>query len=54
MTVTGVDDVSVDGDILYNVTTGAMSSSDTNFNGESVADVWGVVNMDGLWVLFFV
>lgn len=47
MTVTGVDDVWVDGDISYNVSTGAMSSSDTNFNGESVADVWGVVNMDG-------
>jgi hypothetical protein len=46
ITVTGVDDVWVDGDILYNVTTGAMSSSDTNFNGESVAGVRGVTNKD--------
>jgi hypothetical protein len=47
ITVTGVDDVWVDGDILYNITTGAMSSSDTNFHGSYVADVWGVTNMDG-------
>jgi hypothetical protein len=47
VTVTGVDDVLVDGDILYNITTGAFSSSDTNFNGGLVPDVLGVVNMDG-------
>jgi hypothetical protein len=47
VTVTGVDDVWVDGDILYNITTAAFSSSDTNFNGELVPDVLGVVNMDG-------
>jgi hypothetical protein len=48
VTVTGLDDVWVDGDISFNVTTGAASSSDTNFNGASVADVVGVVNMDGM------
>jgi hypothetical protein len=47
VTVTGLDDVWVDGDISFNVTTGAATSSDTNFNGASVADVVGVVNMDG-------
>jgi hypothetical protein len=54
VTVTGVDDVRVDGDILYNITTAAFSSSDTNFNGELVPDVLGVVNMDGKCVLFIV
>ena len=47
VTVTGMDDVWVDGDISFNVTTGAARSSDTNFNGASVADVVGVVNMNG-------
>jgi hypothetical protein len=47
VTVTGRDDVWVDGDIVYNITTGAASSSDTNFNGVSIADVLGVDNFDG-------
>ena len=46
-TVTGTDDVWVDGDIAYNITTGAASSLDTNFHGASVADVVGVINMNG-------
>lgn len=47
VTVTGVDDVWVDGDISYNITTGAASSSDTNFDGVSVADVVDVRNLNG-------
>jgi hypothetical protein len=54
VTVTGLDDVWVDGDISFNVTTGAASSSDTNYNGASVVDVVGVVNMDGMLRLFVV
>jgi hypothetical protein len=49
VTVTGVDDVSVDGNIEFNITTGAASSSDTNFNGASVVDV-RVSNLDGRFV----
>jgi hypothetical protein len=48
VTVTGRDDVWVDGDIAYNITTAAVNSSDTNFNGASVADVVGVKNLDGM------
>jgi hypothetical protein len=48
VTVTGRDDVLVDGDIAYNITTAAVNSSDTNFNGASVADVVGVKNLDGM------
>ena len=47
VTVTGVDDVVVDGNVAYNITTGVVNSSDTNFDGVSVADVTGVRNMDG-------
>jgi hypothetical protein len=47
VTVTGVDDVSVDGHIAYGILTGDASSADTNFNGASVADVPGVTNVDG-------
>jgi hypothetical protein len=47
VTVTGIDDVWVDGDIMYNITTGAAISSDTNFNGAMVADVVGVKNVNG-------
>jgi hypothetical protein len=46
LTVTGVDDVWVDGDIAYNITTSLASSSDTNFHGVSIADV-AVTNMNG-------
>jgi hypothetical protein len=52
VTVTGVDDVSVDGDIAFTVSIVAMSSSDTNFNNYSVAEVYvsnldqGEMNMD--------
>jgi hypothetical protein len=47
VTVTGVHDARVDGNIAFNIETGALNSSDTNFNGAAVADVWGVINMDG-------
>ena len=47
VTVTGVDDVVADGNVAYNITTGVVNSSDTNFDGVSVADVTGVTNMDG-------
>jgi hypothetical protein len=47
VTATGVDDVWVDGNIVYNITTGAFISSDTNFHGASVADVCGATNIDG-------
>jgi hypothetical protein len=46
VTVTGVDEVWVDGDFLHTITTSDMSSDDTNFNGGSVADVL-VTNIDG-------
>jgi hypothetical protein len=39
VSVTAVDDVQVDGDITYTVVLAAFVSSDTNFNGEAVADV---------------
>ena len=48
VTVTGVSDVVVDGNVAYNITTGVVNSSDTKFDGVSVADVTGVTNMDGL------
>jgi hypothetical protein len=46
VTVTGKNDVWVDSDISYNITTAAASSSDTNFHGASVVDI-GVTNLDG-------
>lgn len=45
VTVTGVDDIKVDGDITYTIST-QLRSLDTNFHGSDIADV-GVVNMDG-------
>jgi hypothetical protein len=48
LTVTGVDDVSVDGDIAYAITSSFVYSSDTNFHGVFVADV-AVTNMDGIY-----
>jgi hypothetical protein len=47
VTISGVDDIWVDGHIEFNITTGVVSSSDTNYNGVTVGDVEGVTNMDG-------
>jgi hypothetical protein len=44
VTVTGVDDFVVDGNITFNVTAGAIS--DSSFNGEAFADA-SFVNVDG-------
>jgi hypothetical protein len=49
LTVMGVDDVWVDGDVVYSTTTLAISS-DTNFHGVFAADV-AVTNMDGTYGL---
>ncbi|WP_216911979.1 Calx-beta domain-containing protein, partial [Synechococcus sp. CCAP 1479/13] len=45
VTVTGVDDGVVDGNIVYTILTGATTSTDTNYSGLAVADV-GVTNVD--------
>ncbi|WP_062058211.1 fibronectin type III domain-containing protein [Sediminicola sp. YIK13] len=45
ITVTGVDDAIVDGDISYDIITGAATSTDTNYSGLNAADVT-VVNTD--------
>jgi len=45
VTVTGVDDALIDGDITYYVTTHPASSSDSNYNGLNPADV-SVTNLD--------
>ncbi len=45
VTVTGVDDLIVDGNILYQVITAAASSSDPNYNGLNAANV-SVTNQD--------
>jgi len=45
VTVTGVDDTEVDGDIAYTIVTGAAVSDDTNYNGLDPADV-SVTNTD--------
>ncbi|MBK9745744.1 MAG: CSLREA domain-containing protein [Chloroflexi bacterium] len=45
VTVTGVDDAVVDGDIGYTITTAAAVSSDANYNGMDAADV-SVTNTD--------
>ena len=45
VTVTGVDDAVVDGDQAYTIVTGAILSSDPEFNGIDPADV-GVTNTD--------
>ena len=39
MTVTGVDDALVDGDITYTVSLEAATSADANYNGLDPADV---------------
>ncbi|MDB9513854.1 DUF4347 domain-containing protein [Kamptonema animale CS-326] len=45
VTVTGVDDLVVDGNIAYNILTAAATSTDTNYNGVDAADV-AVTNID--------
>ncbi len=45
VTVTGVDDTVVDGDIAYSIITAAAQSADANYAGRNVADV-AVVNLD--------
>jgi Ca2+-binding RTX toxin-like protein len=45
VTVTGVDDQIVDGNIAYTIVTAAAVSTDANYNGRNAADV-SVVNID--------
>jgi uncharacterized repeat protein (TIGR01451 family) len=45
VTVTGVDDPVIDGDIAYSVITAAAVSSDANYSGRNAADV-SVTNLD--------
>jgi hypothetical protein len=45
VTVTGVDDASADGDIVYTLALGAVVSSDSAFSGLAVDDV-GITNID--------
>ena len=45
VTVTGVDDSVVDGNIAYNIVTAAATSTDTNYSGVNAADV-AVTNTD--------
>jgi hypothetical protein len=45
VTAVGVDDASVDGDVLYHIVTGATVSSDPGYNSLAVADV-AVTNID--------
>ena len=45
MTVTGVDDTVVDGDVAYTIVTAAAVSTDTAYNGLDALDV-SVVNVD--------
>ena len=45
VTVTGVDDAVVDGNMAYTIVTAAAASSDANYNGLNAADV-SVTNTD--------
>ncbi|MEG3887172.1 Calx-beta domain-containing protein, partial [Microcoleus sp. herbarium19] len=45
VTVTGVDDLVVDGNVAYNIVTAAATSTDTNYSGVNAADV-AVTNTD--------
>ncbi len=45
VTVTGVDDAIVDGDVVYNIITAAATSTDASYNGMNAADV-SVTNTD--------
>lgn len=52
VTVTGVGDVFIDGNINYTIQTSVASSYDTNYNGVAlVADV-DLVNIDGEFALW--
>ncbi|MBA4372139.1 MAG: hypothetical protein C0402_04695 [Thermodesulfovibrio sp.] len=63
VTVTGVDDAIVDGNIAYSIITAAATSTDGNYNGLNASDV-AVTNMDndgapppvpvGNWPLFII
>lgn len=45
VTITGIDDVILDGDIVFSITTGACVSADVSYSGRAVADV-SVTNSD--------
>jgi outer membrane protein OmpA-like peptidoglycan-associated protein len=45
VTVTGVNDFGVDGNVAYTIVTGAATSTDGSYNGRNAADV-GVTNLD--------
>jgi hypothetical protein len=45
VTVTGVDDLVVDGNVAYNIVTAAATSTDTNYSGVNANDV-AVTNTD--------
>ncbi|MBF0353604.1 MAG: SBBP repeat-containing protein, partial [SAR324 cluster bacterium] len=45
VTVTGVDDLKIDGNVAYSIVTGAASSTDSNYNGLNPEDV-SVTNTD--------
>ncbi|MDZ4263940.1 MAG: Calx-beta domain-containing protein, partial [Pseudomonadota bacterium] len=45
VTVVGIDDDVIDGDVLYHIVTGAAVSNDVNYSGMAVADV-AVTNSD--------
>src|SRR5439155_10760907 len=45
VTVTGVDDFGVDGNVPYTIVTAAATSTDAGYNGRNAADV-GVTNLD--------
>jgi hypothetical protein len=51
VTVTGMDDDTVDGNVSFVITGSAVSSSDTNFHGDSLSDVT-VTNTDGMLRFF--
>jgi hypothetical protein len=53
VTVTGVDEVVVDGNITYGIATGVMRSSDTNFDGMGVVDV-NLTNTDGTLLQYMI
>jgi hypothetical protein len=46
VTVTGVDDDSIDGNIAYTITTAAATSADANYNGVDPSDVTATNNDD--------
>ena len=50
VTVTGVNDAIIDGDMAYSIVTGAATSSDPNYNGLNPSDV-PVINVDNDYTL---